>query len=416
MQGVSAQFAILKSDLDRLADNRTSVPITDPVTLGSSGGFRFASSGTPPAELAFAPPGPGEGLSVSSPQLRIQSQGGRAIYGGSETWITIVSGSSIHNVTAVDHVRLRIPTPASWATGNSVTLSVLGPGGAYAGKFVVRNIDHGATYTYEHQTFSSQSQTTPISIMQESYNKQTPPPYHYIDLLRSEFLFTDVLRAAPTPFGLELARQGMEADYTAAYSVLASGGTTQVGNVGLIVPNFQLDMAAGSLQLTSRNQQFPAQAYILEHGAVIVSQADGTVMAIAPQFTVSVIAGQVNLAWVAPALTGTSTAVAGPTQASVTFEATGERIDLVATAARISLTLPTAYASTWTQYWSETLQRAGLTSSGANPQFTTTTTATSATLDLFGLQSDPASTVDDISMTLKAASIHTTARASATGG
>lgn len=404
MAEVQSQFAQLKSDADRQADNRTSVPITDPVTLGAAAGFRFFSGPSLPGALGFAPSAAGTGFRVTSPQVHIQEQGGRRVFAGSETWQQVASGGSIPSVQAIDHLRLRIPVPHTWATGDSVTLQVTDADGLFAGKFDLHNIDHGSTYSYEYQTFAATSPTVPVTIVQDNFDKQNPPDYQYIDLLRSEFLFEDVLNQVKAPFTIALTRNVMNADYAASYVIQTpGGGTTTVGGGGRLVPNFSQTLGGGAVSFVQPNNQYPSQTYILEHGAIIVVQQDGAAMQVPPQFAVQVGGGEVDMDWVVPALGGSAATVAGPTAAAVTLEPTAGRVDFVATGPSFAFTITTLYGSLWTQHWATVMQAAGLTSSGANPQFTVAYTATTATLTVNGIS--PAATVDDVVLTFKGATI-----------
>lgn len=408
MQQVSNQFGIAKSDMDRLADNRSFVPVTTPVTLGVEGGFDFFSNPTVPAALAYTTSPAGTGFSASSPQLRILERNGQPVFAGAEDWIQIVSGTSVTDVGGIAHLRLRIASPESYSTGHSTTFNVLDSSNAFHGAIRVTNIDHGSTYTYEFRTFAASSQTTPVSIIQENFDKKNPPAYLYFDLLRDTYQFNDVLAQAPRPFVVNLERNGMQSEYTMAYDVVApDGGVTQVGGGGVVVPNFQSALPGGSVTLASRNQQFVRQTYVLEYGAVIVAQPDGSVMRAAPQFTSRLTAGQLRLDWVVPSLAGSSSSLSGPTQAGITVAPGAQGLDLVATGAQLTFTLATNYGAVWAQYFTTELQRAGLTSAGAQPQFTVSSTATSVTLQVFGVQSSPSSTVDDIFVKVRAKALPT---------
>jgi hypothetical protein len=416
MNTVQQQLASLKADLDRQADNRTSVPVTGPLKLADREGFRFFSGGGLPADLAFGPPPGGGGFSLTSPQIRILSRDGTSTFGGNENWITVASGGSITSIAAINNLRLRVINPATYSTGDSVTLNLVGPGNAYAGKILLRNIDHGNTYTFELQTFASASPTTPSSITQHTFNKQLPPQYQYLNLLDPVYQFANILASASKPLDIHLTRFNMNADYTASYLMQVGNGTVPVGNPGITVPNYSLQQPGGSLQVQARNSEFVRQTYTMEHGAVILAQPEGSIMLVPPQFSARVVAGQVSLSMVMPAMTGSAATVTGPSLASVTLTPAGSRTDLVATAARLAISLSTASPAVWSNFWTETLQAAGLTNTGADPQFSTTTNSTTATLNLFGLNSAPSSTVDDVVLTIKSANIEVTTRAAGTTG
>ncbi|HEX2065721.1 MAG TPA: hypothetical protein VHI93_02815, partial [Candidatus Thermoplasmatota archaeon] len=390
---------------------------------------------TLPAELAFAPAAGGGGFSFTASSLHVLSQGGQQPPTAEEDWRPITSNTE-PGVVAVQVLRLRVANPASYATGQGVTLTISDAANAYAGQLVLANIDHGPTYTFEVRTYSAASSATPINIVQFSYNKQTPPAYQYIDLLDRALQFGQVLAAAAAPYRLDLTRQGMVADYARAYTAQAAGGTAQVGTLGTpVVPAAGAAFASlpgGSLVLTSRNQQLPARSYVLEYGAILVVQPDGASMAAAPAFSVAQVAGQVRIAWVVPGLTGSAGSVAGPPGAQVALVPAGRQVDLHATAPCVKFTLATAHGRVWSAHWADALAAAlpsntpgpspfappancappagctpapGLAAPTTQVQYHACFTATTATLLVYGLNTSNAPVVDDVAVDLRAGAV-----------
>lgn len=411
MQLVGNQLGQLKSDLDRLADNRTQVPLTDPLNLkASTGGFRFFSSHRLPSTLELAPAATGQGVRLSTSQANVLMLNGQQLFAGSESWTQVVTGNTLESVGTISNLRLRITNPASWSTGDSVSLVVTNATGAYAGKIIVTNFDHGDSYTLRFETFARSSPTIPVTITEDNFDKKSPPTYQYIDLLRQDLQFKQVLGLATTPMTVTLNRNNLNVDYTAAYTVVnAGGGSTQVGSGGVLVPNFSRMVASGILEVQSNNQRFVDQTYTVEHGAVILSQPDGAHMYIPPTFQARLIAGVTDIRWVLPAIQGSGLTLSGPATATLGL-APGTPQSFVASMPRLDVTLNTAHGPVWAQHWSTVLQSAGLL---YGTQFTVASNATSATLSLLGVQTSPSSTVDDIVVTFQASQLTVTPRAGA---
>ncbi|HUR61595.1 MAG TPA: hypothetical protein VM286_04445 [Candidatus Thermoplasmatota archaeon] len=445
MLTVGGQFAAIKSDIDRQADNRSTVPVTDPLSLAPSGGFSFFTRAVRPADLAFAPAGSGNGFGFYSSSLHVLSRNGQPPPTAESDWKAIATNTEA-NIVSIQNLRLRIADPASYTTGQSVLLTISDAANAYAGQMKVNNIDHGPTYTFEVLVYSAASAATPINIVQLNFDKGSPPAYQYIDLLDRSFQFNQVLSAAATPFRLDLTRNGMVADYARTYTAQSSGGTTTVGNIGTpVTPAANVavtSLGGGTLMLTSHNQQYPQQTYVLEYGAVILVQPDGAVMASAPSFQVAQVAGQVKLDWVVPGLTGLSGAVTGPPSAQVALAPIGSRIDLQATAPCAKFTLGTSYGLVWSSFWNTVMASALPANAPGTPpfappvncdppagcvpppgvsvptgpvQFYTCYTTTSATLLVYGLNTATTPVVDDVFLNLRGGAILTTPKSSATG-
>lgn len=411
MQLVGNQLGVLKSDLDRMADNRTQVPLADPLSLkASTGGFRFFSTHRLPSTLELLPADTGQGFTIGTSQANVLSLNGQQLFAGSESWTQLVTGDTLNNVGTVNNLRLRIANPATWSTGDSVNLVVTNATGAYAGKIVVTNFDHGDTYALRFETFARSSSTIPVSITEANFEKKSPPSYQYIDLLRNDLQFRQVLALSSAPSTLTLNRNNLNVDYTAAYTVVsAGGGSTQVGSGGVLVPNFSRSLSSGALVLESNNQNFIDQVYAVEHGAVILSQHDGASMYIPPTFSARLIAGITDVRWVVPAIQGSGLTLSGPSTATVALTP-GTPQSFVASMPRMDVTLTTQYGAVWTQYWTSALQGAGLQ---YGSQFTVSSTTTTATLNLFGIQTDPGSTVDDVVLTFLGSHVTLTPRAGA---
>ncbi len=410
MDQVADQLAQFTSDLNRMAANQTRTAITDPLTLQPSGGFRFLQAGSGlPNELAFDPPVAGQGVNVTSPQLRILARDGEEFFGLNETWEAIVSGDTVDNVTQVRHLRIRVDMiPGDYNDGDSATLSAFDRNGIFAGKAVVTFRDFPSEQALAIQVFNRQNQEISSGI--EAFFQQTVVDYFYIDLLDGELLFDQVLAAAESPIDLTLARNGLDAAYTIVYNTIGAGGPTTVGNAGILVPNYSSTLASGSLAVEAENQHFPPQTFVIEHGAVILEQAEGTVMRVPPAFRVTGGATQVQLIWTMPGLTGDRQSLGGSEAASLIATPAGGQAHTEAFAARVALRIPTGHPAAWSAWLDDQFRLAGLAS--AVGQYSLSSGADFVLLTVYGPVSDPNSTTEDVYLNFQQAPIRIEARAS----
>jgi len=431
---LQAQVSQLKSDLDRLADNRTSVPVTDPVTLGSAKGFIFFTGGTPGGDVSFVPAASGgSGLSLASPQVHVLARGGKSLFAGSESWTQVITGGTVTNVTNVKNLRIRIPnTSLSTCAGSgtqglmgTISLALTDRTGAFAGRFELAIYrEQGQNCSFRYSTYARTNSTTPATVYTETFywhpSSGPSPGYEYVDALRSEFTFADVIAQANAPLAIAFTitpgavTPTPQADYTIGYDLVTGAGVVQVGGGGITIPNYAQSFPGGLLRTHIPFQRFPAQTFDVEYGAVIVHQADGEAMAVPPSMTVGLAGGQVAVHWTVPGLQGSASTVTGPSQAVVGLAPATNTVDIVATMGRLTATLATQHPAVWAQYFNSLMTGAGLTSSGGQPQFTVTTGTGTVTLNLYGLNADPNSGVDDLQLTLKGGTVVTVPAAAGT--
>ncbi|HET6399046.1 MAG TPA: hypothetical protein VFH47_05780 [Candidatus Thermoplasmatota archaeon] len=409
LQVVHEQFSLIKSDLDRMAGNRTQGSITDPVQLSTPSGFSFFGGRGLPGSLEFMPSGTGgAGLRLASPMLRVFQSEGSAVYSQGEQWVALSSGAALTSVTGVLHLRMNIttpPVPVPQATDGHSEFRVTDNSGAPAGRFHVRQFATQNDYILDVSVYGRQSDTVPIATDRQLWSRQNPPTNVYINLLRADYFFGDVLRSAPAPFTVTVTTSGMDADYTAVYRIQAPGGGSGIaGGGGLAIPDYVREVPSGRLTFTKPNQHYPEQAYVLEHGAVLLRQEGAAVVVLPPAFTFAVAGGQLSANLELAAMSGDAAAVGGTDSAGVRLLPGAVLVDQQASAAEFEVTLPTAYPSAWAEHFALTMARAGV----PPEQYGITTTPTTATLRLLGPQ---AGATQDVVLGLRVTSVHTSLRA-----
>ena len=417
MDNVAQQFGALKAGLDQQVGNVTLVPVSTAMPLKADEGFAFFSQASLPGTVTFSPAATGQGIAVSSSQLTIQQQNGFDLWGLSETWTTATG--SIAGITDIEHLRLRVVDPENQA-GGDMSFTLTDANGKCAGKLQIAIFTSGSDRTIEDRVFGPQSplaatcSATPITIRDTDAKKQTSPAYYYLDAFDRDLQFTAVLAAATYPVTAALVQNTLSGDYTMVYDSLTGG--QHVGGTGLVVPNYAKTTAAGTLKVTKTNQQFPEQTYTLEYGALILDQPDGSAMVVAPQFQATATAVQTAIGWSVPALVGSPNAITGSSSATIT-STPGARTFLTALAPRLTFTINTVHPALWSSFWDAQLVAAGLTGNvaaagaactGATVQYSICTTASTATLNVFGPTAAPASTANDLFLNFQSADLGVT--------
>jgi hypothetical protein len=391
MDEMAGQLSRLQADLVHQVEDRTGGPAMTPLPLAPPSGFRFFTGSTDPGVLEFQPPAAGAGLTLSTVRLTLLDQSGADLYVLSEDWKPIVTGSFVPDIESIDHLRLRVSDAHLLADHASVTLTLKDDQGQYAGKLVLIKFRDQDEYQLRTTVYSAASQTVPITQVQDAWKKTTrTEPTFYLDVLDPQLGFTAVLAAASKPLNLTWASTMPTA---VASLVHTSASTGSSGISGLVVPQYSHLTGSGRLAAARENQQFPAQRYVLEYGALIVEQGDGAAMVAPPAFSVRTLPGQVAVSWSVPELVGTPASAEGSRAAQVAAAPLGPRVAMRAFAPHLNFTLTTEHGDVWAAYWEQTLRDAGLGAPGG--QYAITRTATSAKLQVFGPVSAPLDTATD---------------------
>lgn len=411
MQELTTQLGQMKSDLDRQVDNRTSVSISNPLTLQREGGFRFFSGVQVPAEVSFEASAAGSGVTLRSDSMTILQSGDQSFLGlaDDDDWVDIPPTDEIEDITLVRALRLRIDMNedvcVNYDANDYATLIIKDSDDEEAGRATVTwvpsnsaewglrldifaNFDDGATANDQISSDTEFFFQQLCAGTQENYLD-----YHYFDLLDPSYLFDAVLEAAGTPITLELEELGLVASYVMVYDAEpAGGGTTTFGSLGLVVAPYEPDpFAAGRLVIDTNNQNYVEQTYILEHGALLRMQGGDAAMAIPPNFRVTQSDTQTTIDWALPSLDGSSGSLSGSDTATVVGTPDGDRIDIQATTAALTLEIPSEYPAVWEEFFDRELRAAGM---DASTQYDLSSDADSVILEITGASS--LVTVEDI--------------------
>ncbi len=430
MLDVSKQVNTLKSDLDRLAGNQSATPISNHVSLAKPQGFTFfQGSSNQLGTLSFAPPVAGSGMTVSSNQLTVQNQNGRQFFGIAEEWEGVGPGVTIPAIDSIVHMRLRLVDPScegyaghSCPDPSTMTIVMTDRNGMCAGKIVLIDTEQsGSDNNIEAKIYRANNpiattcddsldtlRPNPITLMNWNQKKQLNPPFFYVDAFDPTLHFDSVLAAAAYPLSvvMTLAPGGVQGDYTIVYDTTSGGGSTRVGGGGLVIPNYSATFPLGTLSVQQPNSRAPTQNYYMEYGAVFLEQpGQGAAMVVPPLFTASTTTTQTSVQWSFPALSGNANQVTAAGGGIVLASPTGQHTTYEASAPSLVFAITTSYPALWASYWQGTMELAGMTGdveavdvpcSTGGVQYSICSTATTATLTLYGPVTAGASTADDL--------------------
>lgn len=400
MQQLGHQMALVKGDLDRQTDNRTASSISNPLTLQRSQGFGLLRSTALPGEVRFEPGATGAESTLSAPKLQVFQRDGRSLLGLGENW-TLVSTGDVEDIDSVEHLRIRVQDPEGGDEGDYVQLTIRNADGSFGGKIRVEKDEHPSGYTMLIIVDNDEDPTnSPLFQGGESAFQQDQPAWHFVDAMDPQFLFDQLLASAKAPFTLEWEESGYAGEYATSFRSVSGG---RQGNSGLVEENFSQSLGrGGALVATVPNSEFPSQTFRLEHGAVIVSQADGSAFRARPGLTFSASGDTVSALFTVPALEGAPDARTSD-HVNVRTDPVGGGVNLAGQVPSLHYTIATPHGSLWSEHWTDMLESLGLRS--ASGHFAVSSNATHATLDLYGAVSDPASEVYDIEIQLRKADI-----------
>jgi hypothetical protein len=420
---VAQQMGTIKADLERIAFNQTTTPLSEPISLTRDRGFSFFGGAALPGTVRYTPTSSGAGMTVSSANpVALQSSGGESLYGLSEEWTW--TGSEKADVLDLVHLRLRIPNPQGLPTGaGSLVMALDDSSGNCVGE--VRLVHYGTTGSgkaIEAQVYPARvpaaltCDPNPIDIQYSYIGTAASSPathYYYYDVLGGPF--RQVLAAIPPsqyPLSVSFTQGNTGGQGAIVYDESTPFGPVRTGGAGVVLPSLNQQFQTGTLFVGLNHQRLAAQTYLFEYGALMLEQPDGAAMVGAPGFSVGASTSQGFLDWALPVLQGGSSAVAGSSGAIITMSPTGTGSSMDLAAQDITVTLTTSHGAQWVQLWQDRMALAGLSSApvapnapcntalAAAPHYVASSTATTATLTFYGPCANPADTTRDVQVSL----------------
>ncbi len=346
-------------------------------------------------------------VQLAARNLSVSHLNGTAVGGAEETWRP-VDGSSLEEIAEVEALRLRIDEIDSSRTGESVTVNLSDDAGDHVGDLQVSLVDPGGGngagggQGFELVVTTRNAEGTvlydqPILISSTTHDSHSDPisPF-WVNLLNEDYRFDRVLASAQAPYEITLDRDGLDADYTIEYR--RSGSAERDSSGALLLQDYRRSFSQGHLAFEARADQATDQELVIEHGALVRSQADGAVFAKSPVFTATTVAHTVHVSFTWPSLTGSPDARS--TDASLGIHATpADGYAVQGEATNLTVNVSTASPEIWRNLFDERLEDAGVT---PDRGFTTASGSDWARVDVWGrLDPEPSSDRYDVSVDLR---------------
>lgn len=370
MEAVSRAMSELASETNRRIDNSSRAPVSVNIPMVAESGQTIFSTSRSPGALSFtdsqAP------VRVSTPSMLLQVRNGTDLAGVNETWDTIGSSDEVRDATQVLNLRMNITGPPCQGTvrncfdnGDNVRATITDSRGDFAGDltaYMDRPKDSSTAFIKIQVRTPTKTVVFNNSVHSFQHTDWNPP--YWVNTLNGDYRFDRLLDAARAPYDIRLTENGLDGTFSATYAQDVSGsggaGTIIVGGGGILEGNFQRLFTGGSLSYESDNLHYPAQAYVIENGALILEQSDGATFKIDPPIEISAGGGAAIVGLGVPALQGESTSFTGSRTTAVRLSTTSSQ-GAVGSAGSFNITFHTAYPDLWETFLEEELARAGLT-------------------------------------------------------
>ncbi len=368
---VIAQFADLKSEIEKQTENRTLSPVTNPLRLAPPPGTGLLGDKAKDGTLSIEPST--IKTTFDTPRLVVVEKDGKPLGVLNEDWTLAGTTSDVEQIDRLDSLRLRIvkadngEATFQFEKGMFIRLDVTDANGIPAGVFKAY-----VPAKQKHDIWARvEAASGEVLIDQEiasdvKYKEHTT---FWIDTLDPSLPFRQVLDAAEPPYDIELTYDWASNDdkkihvveYSTAYVTKSTQGQDVfVGSGGgSTFNNYQDEHTGARIKYNINYVHLPPTELIIEHGAVIVRQPDGISMVLEPHFqferTGTMTLANINV----PILQGLADTAGGRETVNVRTQATRQASTL-GTAPEMSFRIDTEYPSLWDDFLQEKLQDAGL--------------------------------------------------------
>lgn len=382
MKQVVNQLSDVRSGVHRQTENVTAAPVTTLIPLSGDRGGVFDSPKLPnhvryePAPVS---------VNISSKRVLILSANGTSTVedGPDETWQG-VGTTPVEDIVEVRSLRLRLDeVDISYHRERAwLNFSHKGDKREPLGTFQVRveenHPDFAVWYKVICHVCSGGSEV--LYNQSDTYFGVDEYSPYWIDLLNPEYRFDRILDVADPTMRMTLEFQhlpsnccGGDGDLTGEYAITyvkqTENGTVLSGGSGVAKTNYtrifgDREMAGGRLDpgrliYEARNKFVPDQTYILEHGALIVDQPEGTAFVSRPAFHTDLIGKQLKVSFLLPSAVGQRGSLSGQVGPQVeTAPMVNEH--LVSGTSNLDINLTTDHPRIWKRFFTEELVDTGL--------------------------------------------------------
>lgn len=393
MTEVGAAMAAIKSEADRQVDGRSRAPVSTSVPMKPQEPGGFTTDGTMASYLSFDPGV--RGVKMDAHELFVQLDKKVAVFGPDETWTNITSGDEIVNVTSVQHLRVRIEDPANEADEDHLSVTVKNATGAYAGDIKIYIKEHPSGYSVNVRVRDADNDV--LYDQGESLFNQDTPPFYWVDALSDEVQFGDVIQAAEGPVKLQFNEGGMSGAFTIVYYEDSVIGELLLGSIGKLYQNWSREDVGGLFLYESQNVRFIRQDLYFETGGIIVDQPTGNTFFVDPALDIEKSGNRTIFRLTAPILVGEPAYQSGFESIPVRVQSLDD-FHVEGTATNIGFNVTTAHPGVWTTFWRDRFVAADYTEAAGHFKLDNGTDW--ARFDFYGKETDPTSTVHDMTVEL----------------
>ncbi len=404
LNSVVGQFADLKAEVERQTENRTLAPVANPFNLAPPPGTGLLGTKISQGSLELQPAT--ISTTVNSPRIVVVEKDGKPLGILNEDWTLAGTSSEVTQVDRLDSLRLRIikadngEDQFQFEKGMFVRLDVTDANGIPAGVFKIY-----VPAKQKHDIWARvEAASGEVLIDQEiasdvKYKEHTT---FWVDTLDPSLPFRQVLDAAEPPFKIELthdwntndAKKQHIVEYSSAYVTKSTQGQDVfVGSGGgATITNYQESHSGASLRFAIEYNHLPRTELILEHGALLIRQPEGTSMILQPHFQVERVGTQTVVNINTPILQGTGDSSAGREMTTVVTQSL-RQANILGTAPEFSYRIDTQFPVIWDRFFEERMTDAGF----LNPDhYTMTVESDHVIVNIHGTSISPG--VDDVQL------------------
>lgn len=369
----------------------------------------FAQPRTP-HQVSFEPQPDGstQDVTVYTPNLTVVTTGEeeRVATGLNPEWRTVDPGEEVDGILRVDSLRLRLSEVGRDYRGDAVRLELRDDRGRFAGSFRFYIGDHPSGYSLNTRVRQSDG-TILVDQGVAAFQQKSFSPY-WVDVLTKEWLFDQVIASAsPKPLTLHFevidgsiggAAGSLSAEYAIAFREQTGGGEIIEAAGGETLAPFERTFSGGRISYEGLSNHFPDQAYLSEHGGIVLEQSQGTVFRAPPTLEVSQVSNRTQVTLQLSSLIGPSVSTSTTSTVQVNLRSTVPD-QLVGLAPQWSTRVTTDHPDLWRSFLRQQLLDAGL--SGQAGEFSIDAGPDYVNATIFGETSDPSSSVRDVEISLR---------------
>ncbi len=396
---VTAQFRTIKGDIDQQATNGSITKVSNLVTLRRDNPSVFAQEPLP-GPLRFDA-GQRDVVFHAAKLTYLEQNGTLVAAQGTTGWTAIPTTATLSSVSKMVDLKIKIDSIADTDNGDGFEVNITDANNAFAGRIRVEAIDRATGFDVRVIVVDAAVATVYDQVI-SSAMQATAAPY-YFNALDPEYGFGALIGAAKGPVSIGFTESGLTGEYRATYHKTNTAGETLLTSTGgKLSTGVTNTYDGGVLRFDSVVQFFSKQTFLLENGGFILSQNQGSVFKDEPVFNVAKVGNVTRVSVVVPSLSGSASAVQGPTSVSVSSTLSA-RTAFSALAPSFNLNVSTEHPALWKTAWTDAFADASV----ATTEYSIVTGADYANITVLGTNAAVASSYNDLALEFVHATITT---------